>query len=79
MPARASDRFGHQDGGASVQNFIVDGNLLCSWYAHHEPDHGTYRIMGSVRGARRYKRERMVVLLTMIKETSEKPGAGHPR
>src|SRR5438132_5839422 len=21
MPARASDRFGHQDGGASVQNF----------------------------------------------------------
>ena len=31
MDARAYVRFGHQDGGASVQNFIVDGNQLCSW------------------------------------------------
>jgi hypothetical protein len=55
------------------------GNDSCSWYAHHEHDHGTYRIMVSVGGARRYRRESMVVLLTMIKETSERPGAGHPR
>ena len=27
MAARAYDPFGHQDGGASAQNFIVDGNL----------------------------------------------------
>src|SRR6266446_468141 len=49
---------------------LVDGNQLCSWYAHHEHNHGTYRIMGSGGGARRYRRESMVVLLTMIKETS---------
>jgi hypothetical protein len=26
---------------------LVDGNQLCSWYAHHEHNHGTYRIMVS--------------------------------